>query len=67
MKSFDTVFSDRDDCYLTIANDPADPCSWVLRRWKKRLFMKKRLLSLWFATREQAEAHARALLKECDG
>ncbi|MBN1448406.1 MAG: hypothetical protein JXA28_10790 [Bacteroidetes bacterium] len=64
MRFFETRLSDSTDCDITLSHDPEDPSSWIVRKWKKRLFGKRCELSLWFATKEQAETYARTLIED---
>ncbi len=43
---------------VVLTHDDADPGSWVVRRWKKILWFRKRISSDWFTNKEQAMAFA---------
>ena len=64
MGNFETRLSA--SCNITLFHDPADPCSYVVRKWKKGILGKRLELSQWFNTREQAERYARRLIEECE-
>jgi hypothetical protein len=66
MSNTETTLSDHKDCHLTLSHDTEDPSTWILRKWKRRFIGKRMTLSRWFLTKEQAEAYARMLIKECD-
>jgi len=66
MSTFETTLHKHDRCVITLFHDPDDPMSWIIRKWKKRLFGSKCLLSRWFVTRDQAEQFAASLAAECD-
>lgn len=66
MGTFETRLSAPASCNITLYHDPDDPCSWVVRKWKKGLFGKRLELSKWFNTKEQAERYARLLIEQCD-
>lgn len=67
MKKFERILSDRGDCRITLIHDPDDPSTWIIRQWKSAMIGRRRILSRWFTTREQAERFAQALDKECAG
>ncbi|MDX9759145.1 MAG: hypothetical protein RBU27_08300 [Bacteroidota bacterium] len=67
MSTFETSLSDGNGCHVTLFHDPDDPLSWIIRKWKRGLFGRRCELSRWFATREQAEQFAGALIRECSG
>jgi hypothetical protein len=53
-----TVISNIRDCFIEILHHDADPSTWIVRRWKKILWFKKRISSDWFINRHQAFAYA---------
>lgn len=67
MSKFETPLSTGNGCHVTLFHDPEDPLSWIIRKWRSGLFGRRLELSRWFATREQAEGFARALIRECGG
>ncbi len=53
-----TVVSNIRDCFIEVLHRDADPSTWIVRRWKKILWFKKRISSDWFINRQQAFAYA---------
>ncbi|PLX32788.1 MAG: hypothetical protein C0600_01635 [Ignavibacteria bacterium] len=66
MSTFETRLSTPASCHITLFHDPTDPCTWVIRKWKKGLFGRRLELSQWFNTKEQAERFANGLIEECE-
>ncbi len=44
-----------------------DPCSWMVKRYRKGLIGKRCISSAWFSDSAQAEAYARRLKKDAAG
>ncbi len=57
MKHTNIVSDDR-SCYITLTHDDNDPAMWIVRRWKKIMWFKKRISSNWFIGKEQAMTFA---------
>ena len=55
---YHTIISNIRNCFIEILNHDADPSVWIVRRWKKILWFKKRISSDWFINRQQAFAYA---------
>jgi hypothetical protein len=53
-----TVISGARDCFIEILHRDSDPGTWIVRRWKKYLCLKKRISSDWFTDRKQAYRYA---------
>jgi hypothetical protein len=53
-----TVISKIRGCFIEVLHHDADPSVWIVRRWKKSLWFKKRISSDWFINRQQAFAYA---------
>ena len=51
-----TVLFHTEDCFIELIHRDSDPSSWIVRRWKKFLWFKRRLSSDWFNDRQQALA-----------
>jgi hypothetical protein len=62
-----TVISNDRDCFIELLHRDSDPGVWKVRRWKKFLFFKKRISSVWFIDGEQALAYARRMKREYEG
>ncbi len=52
------VISNARDCFVEIIHRDSEPAAWVVRRWKKFLWFKKRVSSDWFNDEHQALAFA---------
>ncbi len=65
MKLTKVLVSDDPDCNVVILNHPEDPTAWIVRKYKKILFLRRCLHSRWFHTREQAERYAGELARVC--
>ena len=59
-----TIISNIRNCFIEVLHHDADPCSWIVRRWKKILWFKKRISSDWFISRPQAFAYAHEMKQE---
>jgi len=53
MKSVN-VISDSRNCLIELTHRTSDPGSWIVRRWTRFLWFKRRLSSDWFNDEEQA-------------
>ena len=53
-----TIISNIRNCFIEVLHHNADPSTWIVRRWKKFLWFKKRISSDWFINRQQAFAYA---------
>ena len=53
-----TIISNIRKCFIEVLHHDADPSTWIVRRWKKLLWFKKRISSDWFINRQQAFAYA---------
>lgn len=51
-------------CFIEVLHHDADPSTWIVRRWKKFLWFKKRISSDWFINKQQAFAYADEMKKE---
>jgi hypothetical protein len=51
------VSSDR-DCFVELIHRESDPATWIVKRWKKFLWFKKKISSDWFSDEQQAMAFA---------
>lgn len=59
-----TVISNARDCRIEIIHRGSDPGVWIVRRWKKFLWLKKRISSDWFIDGKQARAFANDLKRK---
>ncbi|MFH0991328.1 MAG: hypothetical protein V1799_15075 [bacterium] len=53
-----TVISNIRNCIIKVLHRDADPSIWIVRRWRKIFWFKKRISSDWFTNRQQAYAYA---------
>jgi hypothetical protein len=53
-----TVILDTRECFIDLTHRDADPGSWIVGRWKKFLWFKKKISSDWFNDKHQAVAFA---------
>ena len=60
------VVSDARACYITVTHDDLDPAMWIVRRWKKIMWFKKRISSTWFTGQEQAMIFATEMKRISD-
>ncbi|MGB2869449.1 MAG: hypothetical protein WBD36_13420 [Bacteroidota bacterium] len=56
-----TIISNDRNSFIELIHRHSDPGVWIVRRWKKTLFFKKRLSSDWFEDGHQAIAFAHEL------
>jgi hypothetical protein len=49
---------------IEVTHRPSDPGSWIVRRWRRFLWFRKRISSHWFLDQEQATAFARKMKRE---
>jgi hypothetical protein len=56
-----TIISNIRNCFIEVLHHDSDPSTWIVRRWKKFLWFKKRVSSDWFMNRQQAFAYAHKL------
>jgi hypothetical protein len=59
-----TITSNIRKCFIEVLHHDADPSTWIVRRWKKILWFKKRISSDWFVNRQQAFAYAYDMKQE---
>ena len=53
-----TIISNSGNSQIEVLHRDSDPSTWIVRRWKKFLWFKKRISSDWFSNREHAFAYA---------
>ncbi len=53
-----TVLSNDRGHRIEIIHRDSDPSVWIVRRWKKFLWLKKRISSDWFSNEKQARTFA---------
>ena len=56
-----TIISKDHGYVIELAHDDSDSGSWIVRRWKKFLWFKRRVSSDWFIDEQQAIAFAHEL------
>ena len=59
-----TIISNLRDCFIEVLHHESDPSVWIVRRWKKILWFKKRISSDWFISRQQAFAYANEIKQQ---
>lgn len=47
--------------FIEVSHDDSDPGSYIVRRWKKVLWFRKRISSDWFISKEQAMEFAQEM------
>jgi len=65
MKETFVISNDR-DCFIELTHRDSDPSVWIVRRWTKSMWFKKRISSDWFINRSQAFAYAKEMKREHD-
>jgi hypothetical protein len=65
MKETFVISNDR-DCFIELTHRDSDPSVWIVRRWTKFMWFKKRISSDWFINRSQAFAYAKEMKREHD-
>jgi hypothetical protein len=58
-----TIISKSRNCFIEVLHRGSDPSIWIVRRWKRILFFKKRISSDWFINRQQAYTYAYEMLQ----
>jgi hypothetical protein len=53
-----TIISTARSCFIELTHRDSDPGLWIVRRWKKFGWFKRRLSSDWFTDQQQALAFA---------
>lgn len=66
MKSV-TVISNSRGCLIELTHRSSDPGSWIVTRWARFLWFRKRVSSDWFNDEQQALQFANKLKREDDG
>lgn len=59
-----TIISNIRKCFIEILHNGSDPSVWIVRRWKKILWFKKRISSDWFINKQQAFAFASEMKRQ---
>jgi hypothetical protein len=60
------VISNNRDSFVEVSHRDSDPSVWIVRRWTKFLWFRKRVSSDWFINRSQAFAYAKEMKREHD-
>lgn len=55
------VIADNGGYLIEVTNRTADPGPWIVRRWKRVLWFRKRISSDWFLDRDEAVAFAKKM------
>ncbi|HUI30609.1 MAG TPA: hypothetical protein VLX91_10360 [Candidatus Acidoferrales bacterium] len=61
------VLSNARDCFVELIHRDADPTSWIVRRWTKFMWFKKRVSSDWFIDERQALEFANEIKRKYKG
>jgi hypothetical protein len=62
-----TVISNARDSFIELTHRDSDPGSWIVRRWTKFMWFKKRVSSDWFNDKQQALQFANEMKREHNG
>lgn len=54
------------DYLVRILHYDDDPTSWIVRKYKKQLWWKKRTCSVWFNDENQALKYVKKLKEKCE-
>jgi hypothetical protein len=65
MKKISIVISDNPDCRIVLLHYTDDPSAWIIRKWVRKGFLRRRTESKWFNSRDLAEVYARKLSSDC--
>jgi len=65
MKDITVISNDR-DCFIELIHRDSDSGSWIVRRYTKFMWFKKRVSSHWFNDSEQAATFAHQTKKDHD-
>jgi len=60
------VIADTGGCLIELTHRSSDPGSWIVRRWRKFLWLKKRISTDWFLDKQEALAFAARMKRELD-
>lgn len=60
------VIANTPDCFIELIHRRSSPTTWIVRRWKKTGWFKKRISSHWFVDGEQAFSFAKTMKQEHD-
>ncbi len=52
------IVSNARDCFIELIHRESDPATWIVKRWKKFLWFRKKVSSDWFNDEQQALAFA---------
>ncbi len=61
------VISTARDCFIDLTHRDSDASIWIVQRWKKSFWFKKRISSNWFNDEHQAIAFACEMKLRHDG
>jgi hypothetical protein len=60
------VISRAADCFIELIHRESNPTVWIVRRWKKDLWIKKFISSDWFIDEHQALSFAKRMKRDHD-
>ena len=60
------VIADTGRDLLQLTHRSSDPGSWIVLRWKRFLWLKKRVSANWFLDKEQALVFAQKMKRELE-
>ena len=59
-----TIVSKNRKCFIKLLHRDSDPGVWIVQRWEKTFWFKKRISSNWFIDGSQALAFAKKMERE---
>ena len=60
------VISRAADCFIELIHRESNPTVWIVRRWKKNLWIKKLISSDWFTDGQEAQSFADRMKRDYD-
>ena len=60
------VISRASDCFIELIHRESNPTVWIVRRWKKNLWIKKLISSDWFTDGQEAQSFADRMKRDYD-
>ncbi len=60
------MIADSGGCLIELTHRSSDPGSWIVRRWKKILWWKKRTSTDWFLDKQEALVFAAKMKRDIE-
>lgn len=60
------IISRAAECFIELIHRESNPTVWIVRRWKKNLWIKKLITSDWFTDGQQAQSFADRMKRDYD-